>query len=359
MKFTVQNKTISDALKKCSGAMTGRSTLPILSCIQLEAVEDGLRLTSTDLDRWVICSIPAEVTKPGIAKLSFRLLSQILSGPGSASIEIDSKNKALITIGDSRFRVQGLADEFPAPPEIVSGPKSTISPADWISATASVKWAVFFGEGRDILTGVFLDFLGTSLDLIATDGTQLAKATVPTDGDLTAQVVCPAATIEMINSIAAADAPMNFQIRDNLLTVTNGPDVVISKMIEGGYPNYRQVIPQYGPNITRASINCKTTIEALDKVSIVSKDISTAGVTIDIGEDDIEFSLKAEDEATSKMMAGIHGKPVKIKVNPRKLRNPLRTWGVESLELEIDDPLSPICIRHESRLYVVMPMRVA
>lgn len=358
MKFTVQNKTISDALKKCAGAMTGRTTLPILSCIQLEAVEDGLRLTSTDLDRWASCTIPAEVTKPGTAKLSFRLLSQILSGPGSASFEVDSRQKATITIGDSRFRLQGLSDEFPAPPDIVDGPKATISPADWLSATSSVKWAAFFGKGRDILTGVFLVFLGNRLDLIATDGTQLAKATVETDGDLHGQVVCPAATVEMIDSIAAADAPMNFQIRDNLLTVTNGPDVVISKMIEGGYPNYSQVIPQYGPGVTRASINCKTAIEALDKVSIVSKDINTAGVTIDIGEDDIEFSLKAEDEASSKMTAGVTGKPVKIKVNPRKLRNPLRTWGVESLDLEINDPLSPICIRHESRLYVVMPMRV-
>lgn len=358
MKFTIQIKDVSEALKKCSAAQTGRSTLPILSCIKLDADADGLRLTATDLDRWISCKVPAQVTKPGSVALSYRLLAGILTGSGSATFDVSDKHKAIICAGSSTYRISGLAgDELPALPDLRKTKTFTIPSEEWLRGSLAVKWAASADPGRMALCGTLMECRDSKVSLVATGGNQLSKTELAVDVDFNAEAIIPTSSMTLIDAIATDDGPLAFCIDDSTLAVENGSDIIITKLIEMNYPNFRQVIPDLREMKTTCTLHAKPFLDSLDRVAIVGTSTSPSA-KLDMRDGTISVTMKADDEATAIQPAEITGEPLLIALNPRLLRNPFRSWDAESLTLQFIDAMSPIVIVNDRNTYVLMPMRV-
>ena len=359
MKFTIDIKSTTDALKKCSAAQTGRQTLPILSCIKLEADGDGLRLTSTDLDRFVSCKVPAEVVKPGSIAISGKMLSGILSGSGTATFEVDSKHKAVIRCGSSKFRISGLAaSEMPELISVKNPETFQITSEEWLRASSAVKWAAFVGQGRDTLVGTLLTSNEDGLVLVATDGRCLSKTAAECEGSFSGEAIIPTESMAMLDALASGDGMMTVHIGGGVLSAELGGDVVVTKLIEGYYPNWRQVVPNYGKDdVTRLDVGAKAILEAIGRVSVVASD-KACSANLESNGATLTISMGHEDNASAEFGVEIEGPPVKIKLNPRLLSNPFRYWNADVLKVEVRDEMSPAVVTHERNLFVVMPMRI-
>lgn len=360
MKFTIKNKDAAEALKKCVAVSGVRSTLPILSCVRIEVANGEASIIASDLDRYVLCKIPAEIEKPGAVALSARLLSGILSKGDESTFEIDAKHKATIKSGGSTFRVAGLrADEFPETPKMKGGTILTMSADEWLQASRAVKWASSTEETRYTMNGVLVTVSDGKLLFVATDGRRLAKSWADFEGGAALSEIIPSDTIRAIDSLADGGGVLSLQFAEGFVSADCGGDSVISKLIEGQYPNWRQVIPNWtGQKTTRVQMPSKAFVEAIDSVAIVHSKGSSS-IKLEVTAKGIDLFAQAEnDDASSSAAAEVSGPGLVIAFATTFLRDPFRNWEDESLEIEMIDPMSPALIRNARSEYVLMPMRV-
>lgn len=355
MKFTVQIKAIADALKKCSLAQTSRGTLPILSCLKIEAGDGSLTISGTDLDRWMTCTVPATVSNKGSIAISARMITAIMSGSGEATFEADAKNKTKIQIGASRFNIAGLAaSEFPDPRIEDGGKVFRVKSDELTRATSAVKWAASTDITRYVLNGILAEFTDGELRFVATNGTMLSLTSLDFEGEPTQDFILPNETVPLIEAIAES-GNVEFTVRNNSVTASSASGSVTSKMIDGAYPNYRQVIPRDGFK-TRATVTCDEFIGAMDRVAVVIKDRSFGSI-FEFSDGKVAISAQADDSAETELETDVDGPPLRICWRSQLLKLPLRSWGCERVEIAMIDELSPSLITHDRNQFVIMPMR--
>lgn len=357
MKFAVNTKDISNALKKCALAQTARGTLPILSCLKIEADKDGLTITGTDLDRVMICKVPAEVEKTGAICLASRTLIAIMAGSGNADVEADAKHKVRISIGSSRFNLSGLAaKEFPENRIKPSAESFRIASDEVSRSFGAVKWAASTDESRFVINGVFVGMDDDRMTFAATNGSFLSRTWVEFTGAFDSEMIIPSASIPLIEEIASDGDEVVFSRSSDGLKAECGTSVVITKMIEGNYPNYRQVCPSKHDFKSHATVKCEDLAEAMDRTSIVIKD-RYQGSTFEFSDGKITVTAKMEDSASCEISAETEGPPINIMWRSSALRMPLRTWGSESVKIAMIDEMSPSSITNGRNEFVLMPMR--
>ena len=360
MKFTIKRSDAAEAVKKCMSVAGKGRTLPILSCILIDAKDGEVTMTASDLDRWVICRVPAEVKESGGACLAGRLLSGIFSSGESASVEVNAKMKAIIDCGGSITRTSALAaDEMPAVPNVGAGEGITMDASAWIEAFLNVSWAASTEVGRTNVQGTLIVPDGESLVFVATDGRRLCKTVADCKGVLESSISVPADTMAAINSIAGNGGELTIHAVSGMVMASCGNDVITSKLIEEYYPNYKAVIPDYsGQKTTKVRIPSKAFVEKLDRVAMVSTQDSDS-VTLDISTGIVAMSAKSKDgDATSSIEVMVDGNPVVAAFRGGFLGQPFRKWDASEIEMEIIDGMSPMVLTSGDTICVIMPMRV-
>ena len=363
MKLTISKSALLDGLTAVQGVVSIRSTLPILSNALLEAADGRLALSTTDLDLSMRRSVPAEVSTPGGVTLPVRrLLGMARELPDeSIELELDDKNGVALRCGAVYYRINGLApDEFPPLPALDAGLTYSIEQSVLREMLRKTAYAVSTDETRHVLNGVNFSFRGDKLTVVATDGRRLAlveqEMEIPRDGER--DIIVPSKAVNELLHVMKDDGPAKIHILDSQMAVEFGDTRLVTKLIEGSFPNFRQVIPSKCEE--RVAVERESLLLALRRASLLTSDKSHS-IRLAFSKNTLEISATSPDvgEARERLPIKYGGKDIAVAFNPEFVMDPLRNLDSDEIYFELTDELSPGVMKCDLPfLYVLMPMRV-
>jgi DNA polymerase III subunit beta len=364
VKLKVTKEAILDGLQRVQNVVSTRTTLPILSNVLIQASNGGLSLTTTDLDVGVRCRVEAEVSKTGSTTLPARKLFSILKEVPAAEIEIevDDRNAASIRCGSSFYKIMGLPEEeFPRFPESGTGKGLKIEQSVLRDMLKKTAYAVSNDETRYVLNGVFMGLKGDKITVVATDGRRLAlmehDMEIPKGAE--AELILPTKAVNELERLLADKGDVKLSIGENQIVFELDGTTLASKLIEGTYPNFRQVIPTETKE--RIPLERELLLSALHRASILASEKSQS-VKLNFAKNTLTITATTPEvgEAKETLSINYKGKEITIAFNPQYMMDPLRNLDADEVFIELTDELSPGVIKVNAPfLYVLMPMRLS
>jgi DNA polymerase-3 subunit beta len=371
LRVTVAPEPLAAALQAVSRAISPRTTLPILGCVLVEAQGARLTLNATNLEMSIRKVVPAENAEPGAvavpAKLFADTVASLPSEPLTMTLDPTSLTLAL-ECGRFSAHIRCFdADEFPPGPK-ADGDFLTIPQATLLRAIEQTAFAATTDEARPVLTGELFDV--ASLTLVATDGHRLSEVVLPgaEHGDDRPRLVIPArALAELSRALKGEEGDIHVAISAarNHVEFRCGDSEVTSRLIEGQYPNYHQVLPADGSATTTIRIPGAELARALKAVGVFARD---GGSTVRLHAREGEFAIRAstnevgDSVVTLGDQATVEGVEVEIGINARFLADAVAAvmvGGAESVEIALSGPLNPVLVRGRAGCkVVVMPVRL-
>ncbi len=364
MKFSVSKEKLNEGLQAVQNVVSTRTTLPILSNVLIQATESGLTLTTTDLDVGIRIQVEATVERIGATTLPARRLSSIVRELPSSDIQfdIDSKNSASIRCGASFFKILGLPEEeFPPLSRFENARVFNIKQKELKDGLKKTAYAISTDETRYVLNGVLHSFKDNKLSLVATDGRRLALVDIELEFPRSqeTEVIIPTKAITEIGRLLKDDGEVKVSVSDNQVAFELNNTLLVSKLIEGNYPNYRQVIP--GEARERVTLERESFLNCVRRVAILASDKSNS-VKLIFTKNNIDITANTPDvgEARESVAVTYKGKDMAIAFNPEFLMAPLRNLPNDEVFLDLIDEMSPGVIKIQTPfLYVLMPMRIS
>lgn len=364
MKLTIEKNVLLEALQNVQSIVGLRSPLPILSNVLLKAEGDSISLTTTDMEVCVKTVASAEITEAGGTTLPARRFFSICRElpPGLVEIEVDAKDVATIRSGPSFFKLVGLAeDDFPPLPEFEESAVYSIDQNVFKEMLQKVVYASSTDETRYILNGSLLSFKDEKLTVVSTDGRRLAlvEQEVEFSEDSQANFVVPTKTLNELIKMLGSEGVLKIRVSATQVAFDFDRILIISKLIEGTYPNFQQVIPAQCEE--RIAIDRETILNAVRRVSLLTDD-QTASIRLSFGKNKLELVSNSPEigEARETIPVKYDGKEISIAFNPGFLMAPLRHLDSDEIFFELSDELSPGVIKTGVPfLYVLMPIRVS
>ncbi len=363
MKFTISKESLLEAIQQVQHVVSARTTLAILSNVLLRARDGVLELTTTDLDVGVTCTVPAEVEADGATTLPARRLATIIRELPSDDVDIavDEKNTASIRSGPSFFKVLGLSsEEFPALPSFDGEREFKMEQALLKDCLRKTSYAISTDETRYVLNGILFSFKNDQLTMVATDGRRLAMVEQELEFPQSQEtdVIVPTKAVNELARLLGDTGEVVIKVSGSQIGFDLGDSLLVSKLIDGNYPNYRQVIP--GESKERIAIEREAFLKAISRVSLLASEKSN-NVKFRFSEDNVEIVASSPDigEARESLAIQYRGPDMTIAFNPEFTMAPLRNLAADEIHLHLIDEISPGVIRSGTNfLYVLMPMRV-
>jgi len=369
MNLTISKEQIINGLQAVQNVVSTRTTLPILSNVLLKAEGDRLELTATDLDVTVACGVEAKVKKPGAATVPVKKLFGIVRELTNLDIdiEVDEKNVCHIQSGSSFYKIHGLgADEFPPLPKFKEDKKVVLSQETVKGMMKKTSFAISTDESRYVLNGIYLSLKDHKMTMVATDGRRLALVDEEVDVSEKSQgeFIVPAKAVNELNRLLQDKGDVEVRYAENQASFTlkdekSGSILIVTKLIEGNYPNYKQVIP--GETKERVSLVREEFLHALRRAEIMTSEKSNS-VKLSFGKNKLEITANSPEvgEATKTLAINYKGAEMAIAFNPKYMIDPLNALANDEVFLELIDELSPGVLKINGPfLYVVMPMRLS
>jgi len=365
MKFSVSKENFLAGLQTVQNVVSTRTTLPILSNVLLQATEDGqLRFTTTDLDVGIRAAVTAAVERPGATTLPARRIATIARElPASEiTIEVDAKNAASIRSGPSFFKIHGLPEEeFPPLPKFENAKTFSIRQKDLRDGLRKTAYAISTDETRYVLNGVLCSFKDNKLTLVATDGRRLALVDLELEFPRSqeTEIIVPTKAVGELQRLLLDEGEIRLSVGENQIAFELNGTLLVSKLIEGNYPNYRQVIPSETKE--RIALERELFLDAVHRVSLLSSEKSNS-VKLTFSKNNLEIAANTPDvgEAKESLAVAYKGREFAIAFNPDFLMAPLRNLSNDEVYLDLIDEMSPGVVKIQGPfLYVIMPMRIS
>jgi DNA polymerase III subunit beta len=369
MNLTIATAQLLSGLQAVQNVVSTRTTLPILSNVLLRAADEKLELTATDLDVTVSCGVEAKVKKAGATTVPVKKLFGIARELGGSEIEIevDDKNVCSIRSGPSFYKINGLsADEFPPMPTFKEDKKVVLPQETVKGMLRKTSFAVSTDEARYVLNGIFLSLKDHKLTMVATDGRRLALVDEEVDisDNSQGEFIIPAKAVSELNRLLQEKGDLDLRYGENqaafIMKEEQGFSVLlITKLIEGNYPNYRQVIPSEVKE--RIALPREEFLHALRRAEIMTSEKANS-VKLSFGKNNLAITANAPEvgEARESIAVNYKGKEIAVAFNPRYLIDPLNALSNDEVFIELIDELSPGVLKINGPfLYVVMPMRLS
>lgn len=375
MKIKLQRDHFINGLQQVINVVGTKSTMPILSNVLLEANGDTLALSTTNLDIGVRCQIRAEVHHVGAITLPVRKLAAIVKSlAGSELILEATDHQAKITCGSSQFRMVGLpAADFPSLPSFPNAETCTLSQDIFAQMLKNVSYAQSTDENRYVLNSVLVTFQESGkIVLAATDGRRLALAEHTIDADMPAgsgNIILPARTATELERVLQQGEHVKLALSERQIAFAIevsgeksglvGTIHIVSKLIDGSFPNYRQVVPK--ELVNKIKLDRALFLECIQRAALVVSEKNPA-INIKIANNLLEISAFSSEygESHEEIAVDYSGPEVrKLAFNPQFLLDPLRAMTHDEVSLEFKDEMSPGVLRAaENFLCVIMPLRV-
>jgi DNA polymerase III subunit beta len=368
MRFTISREKLQEGLAAVAASIPTKTTLPVLANIMVEATDKGIRLSGTDLDIAVTTEVAADVETTGAITIPAKKLSEIAKELPPAPVRIAAAGEQRVTLdcGRSHFKILGLPrDEFPAFPNVRFNESWRIRSGDLQKLISHTSFAVSTEESRPILNGVLWELRPDMMRMVATNGHRLAKMETPikSAGAPPSDLIVPPKALEQIRRLFPEDEELEIAKGENHLGFRSPFTAVFTRLIEGPYPPYDQVIPK---DNNRVAIADRTALmSALRRMSIIASD-QTHRIRLSFNAGMLKFSVQTPDlgEAADELAVRYTGDPLDIGFNANYLLEILRYIPTEEVRLTFKAPERAATLEPEgwtdpsSYLCLVMPLRL-
>ena len=364
MKFTVSKDQMLEGLQNVQSVVNTRTTLPVLSNVLVTASDGKVWLTTTDLEVSVRVGVEAKVEKEGGTTLPARRIASIFKEMPVNEVKVESGSDETTSIqsGSAFFKIIGIPQEdFPPLPSFEGGFTYILEQSALRDMLRQTCYAVSSDETRYILNGELLSFKSEKLTVVATDGRRLAliENEVEFPEDAERDLVVPTKTLDELVRTLGDEGSVRIQANENQVSFSYDDFLVVSKLIEGTYPNFRQVIPAQCEE--RVTVEREVMLAATRRMALLTSDKSNA-IRVIFGRNRIEILASSPDvgEARETIPVKYEGKDIQISFNPGFLIDPLRNIPSDEVFFELTDDVSPGVIKCDFPfIYVLMPMRVS
>lgn len=362
MKLQVTQENLAKALNTVARVANGRNTLPILSNVILKTTGTRLSIAATNLDIAITHFVGSKVNKEGAITVPARLMQDFVSSLPAGVIDLSLEDYKL-HIATEKYQsvINGVsAEEFPVMPAITKGTKWTISGKSLKSALGQVVVAASNDEARPVLTGVYLHTHDGKLYAVATDSYRLAEKELVKTAQTVDLLVPASAMQDLLRILSDYDEEVVVVHDDQQVSFKAGDVELVTRLIEGRYPDYRKLIPQ--------SFSTSTTLKRADfvnitKVSSLFARESAGSITIAASEADKQISIRSVasqlGENTASAEAKVKGE-ADVTLNSRYLLDALNALSVEEVTFGFNGKLEPCVLRAagaKDYTHVIMPLK--
>ncbi|HVM00368.1 MAG TPA: DNA polymerase III subunit beta [Egibacteraceae bacterium] len=373
MRFRCERAEFADAASWVLRTVGARATLPALSGVRLEVAGDRLVLASTDLEASSELSIPVQAEREGVTLVPGKLLGDIVRSLPNAAVSAEADGDRLhLRCGRARFDLRVMpVEDFPALPEPAADARAAVMKAEEFSRTvAQVARAASLDDARPVLTGVSLEATADALTAAATDSYRLAVRTVPWDQGTDRTVLVPRRALEEARrSAEQLGSEVRMVLEATRVTFVFGDRRLTTNLIEGRFPDFRQLIPTGYER--RLTVDRAELTEVVKRVAVVGDtNIAATPVTLHLSEDTVRVTAGSGEvgQAEESLPGTLEGEELQIAFNPRYLTDGLDATGGDRVVFELRDELKPAVLRPAADtdgeapagdfLYLLMPVRV-
>ena len=368
MKFRCERDVLADAVGSAGRAATNRTgTLPVLSGVRMEVAGDTLTITGTDLELTIRLSIEVGGERDGAAVVPARLVGDIVKALPAGAVEVDLADTAdgsaemSISAGRSQFSVRPLSlDDYPAQSEPAAD-AVTLPAADMAEALRQVVRAASTDDARAVLTGVLLAAEDDGLRMVATDSYRLAVRDLPESSMLGSgqKVLIPGRALNELQRLLGNEENLTVRLGEREATFEAGSTRLSTRLIEGEFPNYRNLLPSSYPNLL--TVSKPAMIEAIRRVKILAQDSTPVRMTL--GGETVQLTAITQDvgNAAEEIDASYDGAEMTVAFNPDYLLAGIDAIDADDVTLATMDPMKPAVLRgagQDDYLYLLMPVRV-
>jgi DNA polymerase-3 subunit beta len=366
MKFTITRDNLQQGLAAVGASIPTRTTLPVLSNILIEAGDEGVQMSGTDLDIAVTLRVPAEVEEPGAITVPAKKLQELARELPEAPARITTTGERLeLVCGKATFRLNGMPrDEFPTFPQVDFESSWTIGGERISEMIERTSFAVSTEESRPILNGVLWQLAEGEMRMVATNGHRLAKLTVPAASGSAphADLIVPPKALAQVQRLFDEADEIQVARSENHLGFRKNGTRVYTRLIEGPYPNYEQVIPKDNDRIALA--DKETLTRSLRRMAVVASD-QTHRVRLAFAGAVLRLSVETPDlgDAHEEMEVSYDGEALDIGFNANYLLEVLRYMPSDEVKLSFKAPeraatVEPTEQEDGDYLCLIMPLRL-
>ena len=375
MEFKINSTDLLKALSHIHGIVEVRHTLPILSNVILEAKDDKLILSSTNLDIYCSDKIKAEVLRSGEVSVSavtfFEIIKRLPSGSEVLMIMEEGENEIRLTCGRSKFNLSTLkTDDFPIISDSDLSTNFVLSADELIRIIDKTKFAVSNEETRYYLNGIFLHKAERNsiqfLRAVATDGHRLAQYDIPLPQgaeDITGIIIPKKTIYELRKVLDDANGDVSVSLNENKIKFSFNDLKVVSKVIDGTFPDYTKVIPQ--KNDKNFKTNNSDLKNAIDRVSAVAanEESKSKAIKFCIENNSLSLSVESQSKGSANEVIDVNysGDKVDIGFNSKYIVDICNEVDGDEISISLSDSISPAIIldkTDENLFFVLMPMRI-
>ncbi len=372
MRFKSTKNILMSAIQTVEGAVATKTTLPILSNVLIEATKNTIIFNATDLDIGIIYKAEADIQEEGTITVPAKRFADIIKElpNGEVSINVRKNFNMLIDCGECSFRLIGLPkEEFPTIPKFNNKESIIMEQSLLKKLLKKVSFAMSRDETRYVLNGTMFSIKNKSITLVATDGRRLALTEVKSAIDIDKkEVIIPVKTINELNKILKDEGEIKVIFTDNQVAFELNSTVVISRLIEGEFPNYEQVIPKEkkSEKHEKIKINKNKLLAAIKRASLFTSQDSQS-IKIDVFKNKLVVSKMTPDvgEVKEDIVMEYNGNEITVGFNPWYLIDVLKNLKEENIKFELINADKPGVFREELKeddgfyVYIVLPMQIA
>ena len=368
MRFTISREKLQEGLAAVTASIPAKTTLPVLANILVETTERGIRLSGTDLDIAVSTEVVADVETQGAITIPAKKLGEIARElpPSPVKISASGEQRVSLECGRSRFKLLGLPrDEFPSFPTVRFAESWKVRSGDLQKLISHTSFAVSTEESRPILNGVLWELRPEFMRMVATNGHRLSKMelAIASVGAPSSDLIVPPKALDQIRRLFPADEELEIARGDNHLGFRSPFTSVFTRLIEGPYPNYEQVIPKDNEKIAIA--DKQALAGALKRMSVIASD-QTHRIRMSFNAGMVKFSVQTPDlgEAQDELPVRYDGDPLDIGFNATYLLEILKYIPTEEVKMTFKAPERAATFEPEAWndsakfLALVMPLRL-
>jgi len=364
MKVSILRENLAKALSVCGRVVTTRGSLEILSNVMISTESGRVKISATNLEVGVNYWVGAKVEKEGAITVPARLITDVVSSIGSEKVSLELEDMTLHVNSDTdKLSIKGISiEEFPLIPNI-ENTAFKISTKILREALSLVTFAAALDEARPVLSGIYFLVDGDKLTLAATDSYRLAEKVIKLDKKVAdkIEIIIPArALMELSRTLADITGDIKVCVNDNQVLFAADEVEFTSRLIDGTFPNYKQIIPD--SNDTKAIVKVSEMAGILKVASLFARENANS-VNIFVrskGKIEVNATSSQVGDSSSTIGAQVEGKDGEISFNSKYILDVLANIKEENIEFEISGKLNPGVIRFEGKkdyTYIIMPLR--
>ena len=365
MKIECTQNNLQKGLAFVSRSVGTRTTMPVLANVLLKTEGGRLRLSATDLEIGVSVFVGSKVDKEGAVTLPARLLSEFVANNNDEKIVINvDGEQASVSSAHYSAKIKGInASEFPNIPEISPDFEVEVGALDFRDAINQTVFAASIDDTRPILSGVLIKAEENNLKMVATDSFRLAEKTISLEKKVTrkTQVVVPARTmVELVRLLEGSEEKVHLRVGENQVAFIIGDIYLVSRVIEGAFPDYEQIIPAEVP--VHSKVKRRELVDAMKVSTLFARD-NANNVKIKVSSMQIEILATSPQlgENTSRVDAKTTGDELEIAFNAKYILDTLMVMKGEEVDMGFVGKINPCVFKspHDKTfLCIIMPLRV-